>query len=148
MRLFEGNPFKTCANPQAHNQKPNRANRYENNNGLNISRFKLFRCISYYLVDVSDIFYFFLLGEGRGNLRRQDRGGGGIGFLLKIPGGGGVSKEAEGPGGCLWRIRNLGVGGLNIFFRGRNVLQDYFGFQPPWKRNRRNKFHLGYTRKF
>ena len=30
MRLSEGNPFKTCANPQAHNQKLNRANRYEN----------------------------------------------------------------------------------------------------------------------
>ena len=30
MRLFEGNLFKTCANPQAHNQKINWANRYEN----------------------------------------------------------------------------------------------------------------------
>ena len=30
MRLSEGNPFKTCASPQAHNQKLNRANRYEN----------------------------------------------------------------------------------------------------------------------
>ena len=30
MRLSEENPFGTCANPQAHNQKLNRANRYEN----------------------------------------------------------------------------------------------------------------------
>ena len=30
MRLSEGNPFKTCANPQRHNQKLNKANRYEN----------------------------------------------------------------------------------------------------------------------
>ena len=30
MRLSEGNPFKTCANPEAHNQKLSRANLYEN----------------------------------------------------------------------------------------------------------------------
>ena len=30
MRLSEGNPFKTCANPQAPDEKLNRANRYEN----------------------------------------------------------------------------------------------------------------------
>ena len=30
MRLSEGNPFKACANPQAHNQKLSRANRYQN----------------------------------------------------------------------------------------------------------------------
>ena len=30
MRLSEGNPFKTCADPQAHKQKISRANRYEN----------------------------------------------------------------------------------------------------------------------
>ena len=30
MRLSEGNPFKTCANPQAHNVFLSRANRYEN----------------------------------------------------------------------------------------------------------------------
>ena len=43
LRLSEGNPFKTSANPQAHNQKLSRANVYENE----ISRFKLSRCISY-----------------------------------------------------------------------------------------------------
>ena len=30
MRLSEGNPFKTRANPEAHTPKLNRANRYEN----------------------------------------------------------------------------------------------------------------------
>ena len=30
MRLSEEIPFKTCANPQAHYQKLNLANRYEN----------------------------------------------------------------------------------------------------------------------
>ena len=30
MRLSEGNPFKTCTNPQAHNQKLSRANVYGN----------------------------------------------------------------------------------------------------------------------
>ena len=30
MRLSEEIPYKTCANPQAHNQKLNRANLYEN----------------------------------------------------------------------------------------------------------------------
>ena len=30
MRLSEGNPFKTCANPQAHDLLLSRANRYEN----------------------------------------------------------------------------------------------------------------------
>ena len=46
MCLSEGNPFKTCVKPQAHNQKLNRANRYENEM-VYISRFKLFRRISY-----------------------------------------------------------------------------------------------------
>ena len=30
MRLSEGNLFKTCADPQARNQKLSRVNRYEN----------------------------------------------------------------------------------------------------------------------
>ena len=30
MRLSEANPFKACANPQAHSQKLSRANVYEN----------------------------------------------------------------------------------------------------------------------
>ena len=47
MRLSEGNPFKTCANPQAHNQKTQPSNRLWEQIGLNISRCKPFRCISY-----------------------------------------------------------------------------------------------------
>ena len=45
--------------------------------------------------------------------------GGGIGFLLNIPGG-------EGPGGCLRRIGEFfGGGGLNIFFGAETVHQDF-----------------------
>ena len=63
------------------------------------------------LVDVSDIFYFSCSGEESG--APGDRDGGGVGFLLKIPGGGdlpggggrgrgrreGVCKEFGGIGG-------------------------------------------------
>ena len=44
------------------------------------------------LVDVSDIFYFFSPGEGKGEFEAP--GGGGFGFLLKIPGGGGAQECA------------------------------------------------------
>ena len=40
--------------------------------------------------------YFFCSGEGE---VRGDREGGGVGFLLKIPGRGGVSQEGGGNGG-------------------------------------------------
>ena len=49
-----------------------------------------------YLVDVSDIFYFFFpLGErGKGGVRGARRGG--VHFLLRIPGGGGgVSRRGR-----------------------------------------------------
>ena len=76
-------------------------------------------------MDGSDIFYFCLLGAGEGG--RLRRWGWGIGFLLKIPkGGGGGPGGAEGPAGRVsvanWEIFG-GGGGLNIFFRGRNVHQ-------------------------
>ena len=70
------------------------------------------------LVDVSDIFYFFLLGEGESEALG---GGGGHRFFIENPRTGG----AEGPGGCLRRVGILG-GGVNIIFllfRGRNVHQ-------------------------
>ena len=81
-------------------------------------------CTQYILepVDVSDIFYFFLLGEWEGGVRGARSGGGR--FLLKIPGGG-VSPRtgrAERPGGWNWGILFWG-GGLNIFCSGRNVHQ-------------------------
>ena len=72
-----------------------------------------------YLVDVSDIFYFFLVGEGEeGSLTGQEGGGEPV-FLLKIPQGGGGFQEGEGQGGCVQRMGEFRGGGLNIFFRGR-----------------------------
>ena len=62
------------------------------------------------LVDVSDSFFFFLLGEGEGGVGA--RRGGGFDFLLKIPGGGfSGGRGAEGPGGCLRRIGDFWGGG-------------------------------------
>ena len=69
------------------------------------------------LVDVSDLLYFFLLRGGAGE--------GGVGFLLKIPWGWGVSQENEAPGGYLRGILGGGGGytggGVIFFFRGRNA---------------------------
>ena len=63
------------------------------------------------LVDVSNLFFIFILffcsGRGKGE--------------SEAPGGGGVSRTggAKGPGGFLRRIGDLGGGGgLNIFFSG------------------------------
>ena len=69
--------------------------------------------------------FFSARGGGRGSPRRREGGGGPI--LLKIPGGGGGSPGGVGAGrvsAANWRIWR-GVG-LNIFFRGRNVLQAYY----------------------
>ena len=70
---------------------------------------------------VFDIFDFFSArGRGEGSPRRQE--GGGIGFVLKITGGGGVSRTgAEGLGGSGGIGEFFLGGGLNILFRGRNV---------------------------
>ena len=110
------------------------------------------------LVDVSDIFYFFLLGGGEGGVRgdresvgrfllKMPRGaglsaGGGAGrgpggresvgrFLLKMPRGAGLSAgggAGRGPGGCPQGI--WGGGRLKIFFRGRNARQDEHVLNP------------------
>ena len=73
------------------------------------------------LVDVSDIFLFFLLGGGEGGVRATGRGGD---FIENprgevSPGGGG---GARGPGAGLLGIWERE--GLNIFFRCRNARQD------------------------
>ena len=68
----------------------------------------LFSC----LVDVSDIFYFFCLGGGKGECEASG-GGGGFDFCWKSQEGGGFPGRggAEGPGGCLRRIGEFGGGG-------------------------------------
>ena len=75
-------------------------------------------------MDVSDIFYFFCSGRRKGEFEAP---GGGGQFFIENPRRGGVFRRGggEGPGGCLQRIWELGGGGgLNIFFRGRNVHQE------------------------
>ena len=69
-------------------------------------------------MDASDIFYFFLLGEGE-----EVQGGGEVDFLLRIPGGG-VFLEggAKGPGGRLQRIGEFGG------------VAKYFWSGPKWPR--------------
>ena len=68
-----------------------------------------------FLVDVSDILNFFLLGGGEGGVRGDREGRSRL--SVENPTGGGVSQDGgrgpRGPGGCLQGI--LG-GGLNIFF--------------------------------
>ena len=69
-------------------------------------------------------FIFSAPGMGRGSPERQ--GGRGVGFLSKVPGGGGGSpRGGVGGGEGAGRVSagNLGElgGGLNIFFRGRNA---------------------------
>ena len=70
-------------------------------------------------MDVSDISYFFLLGEGEGGARGTG-GGRGIGFFVENPRkGGGVLQEGEGlrgREGVCSELGNWGGGGLNIFF--------------------------------
>ena len=75
-------------------------------------------------MDVSDIFYFFSpRGRGRGCPRRRDGGGGD--FSMENPRRG-VSRWVGAGGRGAGRVfaENLGGGGLNIFFRGRNAHQE------------------------
>ena len=77
-----------------------------------------------YLGGRFDIFFFSRSGRGKGESEAR---GGGVGdwFFIESPRGGGF-EEGEGPGACLRRIGDFqgwGGGGLNIFFRGRNVHQ-------------------------
>ena len=63
------------------------------------------------------VFYFFFCSvEGEGGSPRRG-GGGGVGFLLKIPGGGG-SRRGRGREGVCGELGNLGSGLNKIFFSG------------------------------
>ena len=91
-------------------------------------------------MDVSDIFYFCLLGGGQGGVW-GDREGGGSVFLLKIPGGGGdLSKNGGGGrGGREGVCGKFGGRGAKFFFSGRNVLQVIYGhFHPKGSQNTRS----------
>ena len=59
-------------------------------------------------------FIFSARGRGRGSPLRQE--GAGVGFLLKIPGGGGVFSHEGGGGAGRVSAGNFGGGGLNIFW--------------------------------
>ena len=74
-----------------------------------------------FLVDVSDIFNFFLESEAPGV------GGGTVFFFffLKIPRGGGF-QEGKGPRGREGGIGEFFWGGPKIIFRGRNVHQECY----------------------
>ena len=74
-------------------------------------------------MDVSDIFYFCLFGEGEGGVRGARKGG--DRFFIENP----RREEFPGEGPRGWEgvcneLGNFGGGwGLNIFFRGQNVNQ-------------------------
>ena len=77
-------------------------------------------------MDVSDIFYFFLLGEGKGESEAPGGGEGGR-YFIENPRGGSPGGWGQG-GGRAGRVfaENLGGGGgANFFFRGRNAHQEY-----------------------
>ena len=75
-----------------------------------------------FLVDVSDIFYFFCSGGEREEVSEEVAGGP---VLLKnrgrggVMGGGGGGGEGRQGGGCVW-----GGGGAKYFFRGRDAHQE------------------------
>ena len=72
------------------------------------------------LVDVSDIFIFFCLGEGKGESEAPGGWGGGFFNVKSQEGGGSPEWVGAGPGGCL---RAIWGGGLNIFFFGAEIPQ-------------------------
>ena len=75
------------------------------------------------LVDVSDIFYFFLLGEGEWGARGAGREGGSVFLYWKSRAGGGGSSGREGPRGREGVCSDLGNwgGGPKYFFWGAEM---------------------------
>ena len=86
------------------------------------------------MADVSDIFYFFLLGEGKGESEAAGRGVG-LDILLKIPeGGGGLQLGRRAREGVCGELGIWGGGGLNFFFSGPKC--------PPRKSQRASKMKV------
>ena len=79
------------------------------------------------------IFFFFCLGRGEGGVRGARRGGG-VGFLLKIPGGG-VSRRGKGfPGGLFGANWGIWGEGLNFFFGAETSTKPLKNtLKTPWK---------------
>ena len=80
------------------------------------------KCVNYFSMDVSDIFYFLLFWGGGERKEASEEVAGGGPVLIENKGGfrGGGAGGGRAPGECLWG------GELNIFFRGRNAHQDFW----------------------
>ena len=78
-------------------------------------------CPQVIFADVSDIFYFFSAGRGKGEFEAAGRGGG-VRFFIENPTEGGGLQEGKGPrgqeGGCGRELGIFGGGGAKYFFSG------------------------------
>ena len=73
-------------------------------------------------MDVSDIFYFLLLGEGEGGVRDAGRGGGLVFIENARNGEGGFSRRGRGREGVCGELGNFsGGGGAKTFFFGAEM---------------------------
>ena len=68
-----------------------------------------------FLVDVSEIFYFFCSGEGKGESEAPGRGGGSV-FFMDNPRRGALPNGGGGRGAGRVFAGNLGGGGAKYFF--------------------------------
>ena len=98
----------------------------ENSQSLVVSHKRgIFGEVFFLLVDISDIFIFSARGRGKGSPRRRE--GVGDDFFVENPRRGGSPRRAGGRGARAARrvcAGNVGGGGQNNFFRGRNSHQD------------------------